>query len=303
MSCTYGPGLRDNHSGGGGGLKRVLSVPHPDLPPQLHELTRAMTAHDAIEAVTLTGSRTTGFGTAESDVDLFVYVRDAAAIEALRTQLAGRHADKSALVVIGQPGIPNNDIWMLRGAGVWVDITWWTCDWAGEELDRRLIEGSAQAGYTTCFWRSIRDGIPQFERSPWHRALQARARSPYPEALRTRILDLNGALLGHENPFSFLNQMRKAVAEADPVATQHRTAAWLASYFDVLFAANRVLHPGEKRLLAFAAHECPRLPERFSEDVSTLVQRAAHGQDDLIRSADTMLSRLHASGLLLTNDA
>lgn len=273
-------------------------MPHLDLPPQLDELIAALAEHGAIEAVTLTGSRTTGFGTAESDIDLFVYVRDAAAPASVRGRLAHDHAEQSAHVVIGQPGIPNNDAWMLRGAGVWVDIIWWTCEWAVEELDRRLIQCSAQAGYTTCFWRSIRDGSPLFERSRWHQDLQARARSPYPEALRSRIGDLNGALMGSENPFSYLNQMRKAVTENDAVATQHRTAAWLASYFDVLFAANRVLHPGEKRLIAFAERECPRLPDRFSEDVRSLVEQAAGRSSDLVASAGATLGRLCDSDLL-----
>ena len=276
-------------------------MPARDLPPQLHNVIRALAEHAAIEAVTLTGSRMTGFGTAESDVDLFVYVRDTAALASVRNELAGAQADKHALVVIGQPGIPNNDIWMLRGAGVWVDLMWWTCEWAGKELDRRLVECAAEAGYTTSFWRSIRDGMPLFERTRWHRELQARARSPYPEVLRTRITDLNGALLGSENPFSYLNQMRKALTEADSVATQHRTAAWLASYFDVLFAGNRVLHPGEKRLVAFVERECACRPERFSEDVDALVEGAARARGDLIESAEGTLGRLRASGLLFTN--
>jgi len=260
-----------------------------------------MSEHTVIEAVTLTGSRTTGFGTAESDIDLFVYVHDAAALGYVREQVAHRQADLGALAVIGQPGIPNNDIWMLRGAGVWIDIMWWTCEWAGEELNRRLVACSPEAGYTTCFWRSIRDGIPLFERTSWHRDLQKLARSPYPDALQTRIGDLNGALMGKENPFSYLQQMKTAVAEADSVAVQHRTTAWLASYFDVLFAGNRVLHPGEKRLIAFAKRECAILPEGFSADVHALVELATRGHGDLIEAAEATLGRLRASGLLVTD--
>jgi len=45
-------------------------------------------------------------------------------------------------------------------------------------------------------------------------------------------------------------------------------AAWLSSYFDILFAANRRFHPGEKRLLALA-EEMPSVPESMIEDVRT----------------------------------
>jgi hypothetical protein len=50
----------------------------------------------------------------------------------------------------------------------------------------------------------------------------------------------------------------RALDRHDLVSVNHRVAAWLASYFDIVFAINRVLHPGEKRLL-----ECgSRVPGR-----------------------------------------
>jgi xanthine dehydrogenase iron-sulfur cluster and FAD-binding subunit A len=51
----------------------------------------------------------------------------------------------------------------------------------------------------------------------------------------------------------------------------HRVAALLASYFDVLFAVNRVPHPGEKRLVAIAGAACGRVPPGFAAAVQSLV--------------------------------
>src|SRR3712207_3263144 len=110
-------------------------------------------------------------------------------------------------------------------------------------------------GYSTAFWRSIRDARPLYERDAWHAALQRRARRPYPEELRRNIVALNRPYL-RDHPFSYRYQTAKALERYDAVSVNHRVAAWLASYFDILFALNRVLHPGEKRLLEFVAREC-----------------------------------------------
>ena len=59
--------------------------------------------------------------------------------------------------------------------------------------------------------------------------------------------------------------MEKAVARGDLVSFNYRVAALLASTFDILFALNRLPHPGEKRLLAFAAQHCPLRPAGMAE--------------------------------------
>ena len=72
----------------------------------------------------------------------------------------------------------------------------------------------------------------------------------------------------------YLKQIRTAVVRVDPVSLNHRVAAWLASYFDILFAINGRFHPGEKRLLIYA-EELPILPERALSDVGDLCALAA----------------------------
>ena len=55
------------------------------------------------------------------------------------------------------------------------------------------------------------------------------------------------------------------------MSVNHRLAAWVASYVDILFAVNRVLHPGEKRIVEFLAHECTILPA----DALVMIERLA----------------------------
>jgi len=65
------------------------------------------------------------------------------------------------------------------------------------------------------------------------------------------------------------------------VNVNHRVAAVLASYFDILFAVNRALHPGEKRLLGQASRHCPQRPARMVEQVDARLAAAAIGESVL----------------------
>lgn len=47
-------------------------------------------------------------------------------------------------------------------------------------------------------------------------------------------------------------------------------AAFMESYFDVLFALNRRTHPGEKRLDKLAERDCAILPKDFRKYIDTL---------------------------------
>jgi len=44
----------------------------------------------------------------------------------------------------------------------------------------------------------------------------------------------------------------------------------MASYFDIIFAMNEMLHPGEKRLVGYASDNCKLLPYEFKENINSL---------------------------------
>jgi len=100
---------------------------------------------------------------------------------------------------------------------------------------------------------------------------------------------------------SYEQQIRSAFRRQDRVSLNHRTAAWLASYFDLLFAANRRFNPGEKRLLAHA-QALPTTPERMTADVEAACTGACSLESCVADHLEAMRTRLEhylqAQGLL-----
>ncbi|MCC6793146.1 MAG: DUF4037 domain-containing protein [Thermomicrobiales bacterium] len=219
-----------------------------------------------VVAVALGGSASAGQADGESDVDLYVYSPEPPPV-ALRRDLA--------LAYDPAPEIDNRafgpgDEWGDPATGLAVDLIYWSPAWIEEQLDRVLDRHEPSIGYSTCFWRTVQRSIPLVDPTGWFARLQANAAQPYPEALRRAIVANNLPLL-RDARSSFLHQIEKAIARDDAVSVQHRVTALLASWFDVLFAFNRVPHPGEKRLLAIARAECGLIPAEFERQIAALL--------------------------------
>lgn len=251
-----------------------------------------LAAVHAVQAVAVVGSHASHTAGGESDIDVFIFVDTMNDdLDEARGGVAADLAEPSRPLIRGVAG-SNTDAWVLRGTDTWVDAMYWTTTWAEEELDWRLVRHSPKIGYTTAFWRSIRHSIPVFERDDWHPELQRRAASPYPSELRDAIVRLNRDLIGSETPFSFLHQAATAARRDDGVAANNATTKWLASYFDVLFAANEVLHPGEKRLVHFAERECDLLPSGFAIGVSEAARLGSAPDPAIGEHMNEMVQRL-----------
>ncbi|MBZ5684250.1 MAG: DUF4037 domain-containing protein [Acidobacteriia bacterium] len=242
-----------------------------------------------VEAVALAGSRTSPFADDQSDVDLYVYGR-AIVPTSLRTEIA-RNARRTE---IGNSFWEPGDEWIDAESGIRIDAMFRTIDWTEEQLDRVLQRHEASVGYSTCFWYNVRNSRAMFDRSGWFKALQERAKQPYPEELKRAIVTKNHPIL-RNNISSYLHQIELALQRQDPISVNHRAAAMLASYFDIVFAVNGQPHPGEKRLVEFAGASCPNLPTGMVERVTALLsalpdnrvtERAnamLDGLDDLLR--------------------
>lgn len=71
-------------------------------------------------------------------------------------------------------------------------------------------------------------------------------------------------------------------------------AAVLASTFDILFAVNRQLHPGEKGLIEHVERHCIHQPRRMNEHAQGRLTSAGPGEgvldslDDLVDGRDEL---------------
>ena len=225
-----------------------------------------------VEAVVISGSRTSEFADQRSDIDLYVYVTDDIPLDQRATIAAG-----SPRVEIGNATWEPGDEWIDADTGTSVDVMYRHRRWMEEQLDRVLVHHQASVGYSTCFWYNVLHSRALFDRSGWFAGLQQRASQPYPHELRQAILAKNYPLL-RRNQSSYLHQIELAVERKDPISVNHRISALLASYFDVLFALNELPHPGEKRLMQHATAGCSRVPHGMERQVAELL--ASVGKPD-----------------------
>ena len=88
-------------------------------------------------------------------------------------------------------------------------------------------------------------------------------------------------------------QIAHAVRRKNVVAVQHRTTAFLASLFDVLFAHHRAWHPGEKRLLDHAGVR-PGVDRELLARVRAFVDAPVLEREALTRELAASLARIVA---------
>ena len=230
----------------------------------IHNLFDDLAALPQVEAIALGGSRAGNRFDESSDYDIYLYCAEPIP-EETRRDILGKYA---SYVEYG------NHFWELEDNGTFnngVDF-----DLLFRNLDdftagvAHVVEGfQACNGYTTCMWHNLLTCKIIYDRDG--RLAEARKRFdvPYPPQLKTNIIHQNLRLL-HGNLPSYDGQILKALTRQDEVSICHRTAAFMESYFDILWALNGKTHPGEKRLVSLCEENCKILPENFRENIHNL---------------------------------
>ena len=250
----------------------------------LDKMVEDYSKFEEVTAIALGGSSTSNTDDKASDYDIYIYCTKEPDVKARRL-IAAKYADK---MEIDNHYFETGDVYVLRDTNKPIDIMYRSIDGIESNIKWVWDECNACLGYTTCFVDNVNKSEILFDRTGWFAALQNRTRQKYPDKLAENIINKNFAYL-KDVMFSFYAQLASAVSRNDLVSVNHRTSAFLASYFDVIFARNRILHPGEKKLVKFAISHCKILPENFECDINIMVTGTI---DERLKKADELVENL-----------
>lgn len=254
----------------------------------IQQMTKDFSKLPEVSAFVLAGSSAAGNNDTFSDYDCYVY-SDTEVPVAARQKIAEQYAD---VMEINNQYWETGDEWRDKKSGMIVDIMYRRKDWIEAELRRVLEDHQASLGYSTCLWFNVRQSQILYDPSGWYKTLQSSANTPYPSQLQTAIIQKNFPVL-RNTIASYTTQLKKALTRRDYVSINHRVAAFLASYFDILFALNALPHPGEKRLLEIVQKTCRVYPPGMLDNIKTLTINLSPEKDlEIMAALDTLTTEL-----------
>lgn len=219
-----------------------------------------------VEAIALGGSRAGANYDEKSDYDVYLYCTGPVE-ESARREILSRYC---SYMEIGNHFWEYEDNCRLNN-GVDIDILYRNLEDFSNDVASVVEQHYAHNGYTTCMWHNLLTCRIIYDKNGRLAAAKERFAVPYPQELKRNIIRQNMRLLHGSMP-AYDQQITKAVNRGDLVSVNHRTAAFLESYFDVILALNEQTHPGEKRLVKLCRQMCSILPERFEENVEALLR-------------------------------
>ena len=239
-----------------------------------------------VEGMLLAGSRTSGTADSGSDYDLYIYSNTQIPIDKRR----------SAILPFASYAEINNTFWETEDDWVMVDGTpveliYRSWDWIENELIRVVEEHQSSVGYSTCLWYNVLCSEILYDPTGKAAEIKNRFSKAYPESLKRNIIGKNWPFLGLAMP-SYKHQIEKPFSGNDLISVQHRTAAFLSSWFDIVLALNEQPHPGEKRLVAYLKKTCQKLPQDWEYVLNQVLQFSAGLNSQLLIALDTLTNNV-----------
>ena len=252
-----------------------------------NNLIRSFSELPQVEAILLAGSRTNGTEDRHSDYDVYIYTSGEIAVET-RRKITDQYCEYMEL---------NNQFWeteddgYLREGHVGIELIYRTLAWMDGMLEPVVFGHKAEAGYTTCFWSNLLSSKILFDRHGAAATMVRKYTVAYPPQLQSAIIHKNWQLLKSKMP-AYYHQIEKAIGRQDRISVNHRIAAFLASYFDILFALNEMPHPGEKKMMQILVNQGRILPKDFQEDMDRLMDLLGDCDQAILTQLDKLIDHL-----------
>ena len=261
----------------------------------IESLFAELAALEEVEAIALGGSRAGQEYDEKSDYDVYLYIKKPIS-EETRFTILSKYCSRIEI---------SNHFWELEdncvlNNGTDLDLLYRSLPDFSREVASVTEQFQAHNGYTTCMGHNLIHSRILYDEEGKLEALQKKHSIPYPPQLKNNIIEQNMKLVRYGLP-CFENQILKAAARNDLNSVNHRTAEFMASYFDVLFALNEQTHPGEKRLTALCKKHCRLLPKNFEENIETLFSSLFSDPEQIRQALDRIITELEA--LLKTQQA
>lgn len=220
-----------------------------------------------VKAIAIGGSGTAKTSDILSDIDIYIFIdKDIPVIE--RENLIKQYSSKYE---VGGEYFGSGDEFFVDELNQQLDVMYWGVNWFNDIVENVWVKHYPSNGYTTAFLYTLNNFQIIYDTDNWLLNLQKSIKTEYPKELKENIIKRNMMLM-YDKPFaSYYEQIEKAIKRNDIVSINHRISAFLASYFDVIFAVNELLHPGEKRLIQYSLNNCKILPKDFEENIDELL--------------------------------
>ncbi len=233
----------------------------------LENIVEFYKSFEQVKAIAFGGSCSAKTSDMASDIDLYVFLENDISVEERKN-----FVEKiSSNFEVGGEYFGNGDEYFVEDLGQQLDVMYWNTKWFEDVVENIWIKNYVQNGYTTCFLYTLKVCKIVYDKDNWLQGLKDKINTSYPINLKQNIIKRNMMLM-KDKPFaSYYEQIKKALARKDVVSVNHRLSAFLASYFDVLFAVNEKLHCGEKRLIQYSKDNLKILPKDFEENIDKVL--------------------------------
>ena len=246
-------------------------------------LDEAIKTND-IDAIVLSGSKTSLINDEMSDYDIYIYSKEKVNIETRKNFIE----KYSSYYELGNDYFEHGDEFIIDD--ICFDFTYRDLSFAENEINYIWRECNSKIGYTTAFLYNIKNSKIIYDKDSKFQNIQNELNKEYPDKLKENIIKKNLAVMKDKKCASFFEQLEKAIKRKDIVSVNHRVSAILTSYFDILFALNKELHPGEKKLIKYVCKLCKLIPENFENDIANIINGGLN--ENILDSVNSLIKNL-----------